>query len=292
MSKLSRQARRDYRMKEKQNNNRRFLPGRERRRSSFALAAADSPASSPARTARWWSSSRVSGWDWGHRRWVAGVVHPGPAAGTVVVSDPAGIAGVGPVPLDTAGMNLVVPRWPAQDPRWAHRRAPSLGPLTRTWKTSYHGRRDNSKLVAGRALSQVPTRAKRTSTQPFDALMGRGMMRWHPRWHWRGSAANRSMHAYVHLFRSRQSEHGAYRRHAAGICSLLLFGMQTGRCLLIYIRSDLPDVENQHRTADGPHEITSLRIYVIDSQHRHRARYSSRVKAWDERRDIALTATR
>jgi len=66
----------------------------------------------------------------------------------VVVSGPVGTAGVAPAPPDMAGTSLADPRWPAQDPHWAHRRAPSLGPLMRTWKTSYHGRRDNSNLVA------------------------------------------------------------------------------------------------------------------------------------------------
>lgn len=71
------------------------------------------------------------------------MARPGWAAGTAAVSGPVGTARVAPAPLDTVETSPADPRWPAQDPRWAHRRAPSLDPLTRTWKTSYGGRRDN-----------------------------------------------------------------------------------------------------------------------------------------------------
>lgn len=65
------------------------------------------------------------------------MARPGWVAGTAAVSGPVETARVvGPAPLDTAETSPAGPRWPAQDPRLAHRRAPSLGPLTRTWKTS------------------------------------------------------------------------------------------------------------------------------------------------------------
>lgn len=72
------------------------------------------------------------------------MVRPGWAVETAAESGPVGTAEVvDPVPLDTAETSPAGPRWPAQDPRWAHRRAPSSGLPTRTWKTSYGDGRDS-----------------------------------------------------------------------------------------------------------------------------------------------------
>lgn len=98
------------------------------------------------------------------------MAHLGSAVGTAAVSGPVGIARVDPAPLDTAETSPAGPRWPAQDPRWAHRRAPSLGPLTRTWKTSYGGRRDSDNRSAGRALTlSCLTALNAHRSQPFGA---------------------------------------------------------------------------------------------------------------------------
>jgi len=98
------------------------------------------------------------------------VARPGSAAGMAAVSGPVGTAGVGPAPLDTAETSPAGPRWPAQDLHWAHRRVPSLGPLTRTWKTSYGGRRDSDNWLAGRALTlSCLTALNAHRSQPFGA---------------------------------------------------------------------------------------------------------------------------
>lgn len=92
------------------------------------------------------------------------------AAETVAVSGSVGTAGVGPTPLDTAETSPAGPRWPSQDLRLAHHRAPSLGPLMRTWKTSYGGRRDSDNRSAGRALTlSCLTALNAHRSQPFDA---------------------------------------------------------------------------------------------------------------------------